>query len=284
MRFTKNDENSTFEDRNSKLNGNHLTVSLSTADFRAPGKMKLKVVRPGAAPPVESNEMPLTIDSAAQQTAKWQFLYWTPTITQELRLLLLVVFAGVLGSCVYALKSVADYIGTKNLTESWFTYYFIQPFEGAGIATVFYFLVRGGFLAGTNADVKSVNPFGICAIAALVGVFSDLAFEKLREIFNTLFKPQDDRGDKIAPSITTRSPLPDAKTGAEYHQSLQASGGKTPYQWEAATVLPAGLSINKDTGALSGTPTAKTARSKYTFKVTDKSGASATADLDFEVT
>jgi len=38
----------------------------------------------------------------------------------------------------------------------------------------------------------------MCAIAGLAAAFSDTAFLKLREVFQTLFKPQHDRGGKIA--------------------------------------------------------------------------------------
>jgi hypothetical protein len=105
----------------------------------------------------------------------------------------------------------------------------------------------------------------------------------LREIFMTLFKPADTRGDKIAaPSISTPSPLPDATQGVLYNQSLQATGGKPRYKWEKVTALPDGLSLD-ETGALTGKPTAASPKKKYTFKVTDSAGASATADLELEV-
>jgi len=102
-----------------RVDDKHLKVSLATKDFRSPGTMQLQVVP--AAPAQPSNAVPLTIDSAARQTAKWQFLWWSTVISEELRLLLLVIFAGTLGSCVYALKSIGDFIGTRILNESWFT-------------------------------------------------------------------------------------------------------------------------------------------------------------------
>ncbi len=117
-------------------------------------------------------------------------------------------------------------------------------------------------------------------------MFSDLAFMKLREIFNTLFKPDDARNDKISDaafSITAKSPLPDAVQNTPYTQTLQLDGGKKPFKWEAVTPLPDGLSLDKDQGILSGNPTAVTARKKYTFKVTDSVNNSATADLELEV-
>jgi len=269
------------ENRNARfIDSSHLIVPLSTADFKAPGFIKVMVVRTA----VESNAKILAVDSAAQQTANWQFLYWSPIITQELRLLLLVIFSGMLGACIYSLKSLADYIGTRMLFESWFTLYFIQPFEGAGIAIVFYLVIRGGLLAGASAVVKAVNPFGISAIAALVGMFSDRAIKKLWEIFMTLFKPADDRGDKMgAPNIATQSPLPDATQGTPYDQTLTATGGKPPYKWQAVTPFPAGLKLDPNSGKLNGAPTVAAPKKKYTVKVTDAAGAAATADLELEV-
>ena len=58
-----------------------------------------------------------------------------------------------------------------------------------------------------------------------------------------------------APSITTSS-LPDGKVGEAYSQILTATG-TTPITWSIdGGNLPAGLSLNKDTGKISGTPTA----------------------------
>ena len=271
------------------VDGKQLVVPLATSDFGAPGTVMIGVVYPGEAGATAkktSNQKPLNIQSASQQEFPWYFLWWTITITSELRLLLLVLFAGCLGSSIFALKSVADYVGDQKLYESWFSFYLVQPLEGAGVAFIFYLVLRGGFLAGTTVDVKSTNPFGIIAMAALVGVFSDDAFLKLHEVFETLFKPQDKRGDKIggALTITSGSPLPNATVGAPYKQNLQASNGAPPYTWAPATIptLPAGLAVN-GAGVLSGNPTAATPVTKYTFKVVDNTGASALADLELAV-
>jgi hypothetical protein len=211
----------------------------------------------------------------------WHFFGWRKDLSEELRLLLLVLFTGSLGSTVYSMKSFADYVGAQKLTESWFTYYVIQPFEGAGIALIFYLVVRGGFLAGASGDVKSVNPFGISAVAALVGIFSDVAFNKLREIFETLFKPSDARTGTIEGTlaINTKS-LPAAEPGQPYHQKLNAVSGTPPYKW-AATGLPPDFVLNPDTGDLTG-PGATAAPQQHAIKVvvTDSGGASASADLN----
>jgi hypothetical protein len=56
-------------------------------------------------------------------------------------------------------------------------------------------------------------------------------------------------------AITTSRQFPDGTLNQSYSQQLSASGGQTPYRW-SATGLPAGLSINSNSGQISGTPTA----------------------------
>jgi hypothetical protein len=43
-----------------------------------------------------------------------------------------------------------------------------------------------------------VNPFGVIAIGALVGMFADKAAQKLAEVFDTLFKADDTRKTRSA--------------------------------------------------------------------------------------
>ena len=60
------------------------------------------------------------------------------------------------------------------------------------------------------------------------------------------------------PTLTiTNTALPNGTVGVAYTASETASGGTTPYTY-SATGLPAGLSINASTGAISGTPTTAT--------------------------
>jgi hypothetical protein len=55
--------------------------------------------------------------------------------------------------------------------------------------------------------------------------------------------------------ITTNS-LVSGSVGASYSATLQATGGSAAYQWSIASgSLPAGLSLNPSTGAITGTPT-----------------------------
>jgi Putative Ig domain len=69
-------------------------------------------------------------------------------------------------------------------------------------------------------------------------------------------------------AITTTS-LPAAQVAVPYSTTLTTSGGTKPYTWVLTGTLPAGLSFNTTTGTLSGTPSAVTAGTSLTFKVTD---------------
>jgi hypothetical protein len=261
------------------VDASHIRIALTAADVATASNVVVTLTNAGA--DFGSAVLPIIPVSV-----HWQFLFLGPCpISQEVQLLLMVVFTGAFGSCVYSLKSLADYEGDNELYESWFIYYSIQPFEGAGIAFLLYLVIRGGFLAGTGADVKTVNPFGICAIAGLAGTFSDTAFLKLREVFQTLFKPKDDRGGKTGEALKiTTTALPDGKVDVAYDQTLQACGGTAPLKWSVTPGLPAGLSLDAATGKISGKPTVSS-KDTYKFTVSDsaKPAATSTASLSLEI-
>ena len=73
-----------------------------------------------------------------------------------------------------------------------------------------------------------------------------------------------------APSITTDT-LPNGKVGEAYSHTLTAIGA-APITWSIDGGLPAGLSLNADTGEISGTPTAD-GTAKFTVKATNSAGS-----------
>ena len=72
-------------------------------------------------------------------------------------------------------------------------------------------------------------------------------------------------------TITTTS-LPTGTVGIPYNptvlQTLQATGGTTPYTWSVTPVLPAPLTLDTSTGEITGTPSA-ISNTMHTFTVTD---------------
>ena len=86
----------------------------------------------------------------------------------------------------------------------------------------------------------------------------------------------------IAPlTITTLPPLFAGSVGQSYAQTFTASGGRLPYTWSISGSLPAGLTINPSTGAVTGIPTAA---GTSTFAVQVADSASATAQQSFSIT
>jgi hypothetical protein len=77
--------------------------------------------------------------------------------------------------------------------------------------------------------------------------------------------------------ISTPVVLPNGSVGTPYSQTIQATGGLTPYKWNVASGAVPGLTIDPNTGVYSGTPTAPSpAGSPFAprIQVVDASGSS----------
>jgi hypothetical protein len=89
----------------------------------------------------------------------------------------------------------------------------------------------------------------------------------------------------VSGSLTIASPalLTPATLNVAYTPTtITASGGLSPYKW-TATGLPAGLSINANSGTISGTPTAD-AGSPYSVTVTVEDSTGKTANMTYSLT
>lgn len=127
-------------------------------------------------------------------------------LSLDVRLVLIVMIAGGLGSFIHTATSFSDYVGNETLTSNWLWWYILRPFVGMMLAVVFYLAIRGGFLS-TGTEAGKINPFGITALAGLVGMFSKQATDKLDEIFNTLFRTAPGAGDSKRKGSLT-NPVP----------------------------------------------------------------------------
>lgn len=262
------------------VNAHQLVVPVNTSELAAPGPYVITVTTSDKT----SEGSILTVHAKETLTGTWHFFGWVTALHAELRLLLLVLFTGAFGACIRGMTSLADYIGDGKLKNSWLPFYIVLPAKGAGIALIFYLVVRGGFVSvASNVDAAGVNPFGVTAVAALVGMFSDKATLKLAEVFSTLFKATDTRSGKLQKLAIATTKLLDAKHGQAYAQKLEVAWGTPPYKWAAVTPLPTWLTLDPDTGALSGTPPATAPATTYKFKVTDSTNTSAEADLSLTV-
>jgi len=79
----------------------------------------------------------------------------------------------------------------------------------------------------------------------------------------------------VTPLAIETPSLADAVAGTQYDVSLQASGGKPPYQWAVSGALPAGLQLDSSAGVISGLPV-QAGSFPFSIQVTDSANLSAT--------
>jgi hypothetical protein len=112
--------------------------------------------------------------------------------SDEIRLLLISVMAGALGSGVVLLLSFILYVGNRRLVGSWTWYYVAWPIVGMTTGLFVYIAIRGGILktgGGVGADV--LNPYAVATISVLGGAFSKQILDKLNEFAQRQFQASE---------------------------------------------------------------------------------------------
>lgn len=106
-------------------------------------------------------------------------------------LIAMVMLVGALGALVGSSLRFLHFATRDELTKRDEWSYFVRPMQGAALALIVYFTLRGGYL-GQDQNAP-VNPFGVAALSALVGLFTRHAVSKLTDVFDTLFgEPKED--------------------------------------------------------------------------------------------
>jgi hypothetical protein len=86
----------------------------------------------------------------------------------------------------------------------------------------------------------------------------------------------------VALTITCGDP-PEGNVGIAYSHTFPATSGTAPYTFAiSAGSLPTGLTLDEDTGIVSGTPTTKQT-AEFTIEVTDAVDASTSADCSIRI-
>jgi hypothetical protein len=166
------------------------------------------------------------------------YVFWKPGaiayVSDDVRLLLLVVMAGGLGSFIHAATSFVDYVGNRRFVRSWLLWYMMRPLIGSALAVVLYVAVRGGLL-NPAAGSESVSPFGVVAVASLAGMFSKQATDKLNEVFCTLFKTTE--GDAARKDKLDTSPKVIAVQPSQLHTGTDADLIVSGSGFESASIV-----------------------------------------------
>jgi hypothetical protein len=178
------------------------------------------------------------------------------SISSDHRLFVTVIAAGALGSLIHTITSFADYVGNRTLSRSWIWWLVLRAPVGVALALSFYLVLRGGLIVPSlpNRSAASDTTFLLnpSAISALAGMFSKQATDKLREIFDTLFRTREpvDRADPLARTTPVISSIVPAKLaiggsltvnilGLDFQRDCTASidGKPRNLQWVSDTRL-----------------------------------------------
>lgn len=254
----------------------------------------LSTASPASSPPVASvGPTPASGRTPLPDPEKISFFAgrFQPYIYAETRLLLIVMLAGCLGSLMHSLRSLYWYTGNREMVWSWVAFYMLLPFTGAILATIFYFVVRGGFFS-PQASFEQTSPFGFAALSALVGLFSPQATLKLKEVAETIFtkpgagadtKPQEavtpSATQAQPPTISTITPASGSTAGAE-DVTIEGTGFATN-----PTVLignlPATIVSATSTTIAATTPASATGEGVVDVEVSNPDGKKATLAQGF---
>lgn len=140
---------------------------------------------------IQTWPVPATGAGATGYAEAWLFSWSLGSLSPDGRLFLMVAAAGALGSLVHTLTSFVDYVGNRRLAWSWIWWLVLRVPIGMALALLIYLALRGGLLAPSQPNGGStslLNPYGFAGIAAMAGMFSKQATDKLREVFDTLFR------------------------------------------------------------------------------------------------
>ena len=96
-----------------------------------------------------------------------------------------------------------------------------------------------------------------------------------RQLITASSDPSTSSGNVFVANNTlaiTNTSLPNGQVETPYNTTLAATGGTAPYTWSLTSgTLPAGITLNASTGAVTGTPTASADAVELTFTVNDSS-------------
>lgn len=129
----------------------------------------------------------------------------------QIQELLVIMFAAGVGSSVTNILGFLSHASVqKDFDPAYTPWYIARPVLAMLLGLIFYFVIKGGLIVltagNTTSGVNELNLWTLSAIGALVGLFSQNAFEKLRKLFDTLFITEADKKDKMNRKLLKRLP------------------------------------------------------------------------------
>jgi hypothetical protein len=155
------------------------------------------------------------------------FFWLHNEVSRETLFFVTVAVAGALGGMVHVLRSLVWYTGNRLLKWRWVPFYVMRPVLGAAMATLLYFLVRAGFFSPSSSTTEA-SPYGFAALAALSGLFSDHAAEKLRTVASELFQDPPQGSDSVGAEGTATPEIEVDPAGARMGDAVALAGTVNP--------------------------------------------------------
>lgn len=206
------------------------------------------------------------------------YTYTCPSPTGT-NLFYMIILAGALGGCIHALRSLAWYVGQRELKWSWLPRYYTLPFVGAAMAMLFGLLIFAGLFDNTTGRSESLF---IIAVAGLVGMFSQQAALKLTDIANAIFtkpEPGKDAEPQKGLAVDSGDETPAGATDADIDLKSGSIAGGPP----AVKITNTGLS-DVVSVTFGGQPATDVSFDTATSTVTaTPPSAAAAGDVDIEV-
>jgi hypothetical protein len=119
--------------------------------------------------------------SAGNATVSFWLTPWTFRVSEEVRIIGLVLSAGAIGAVTSGLYAEFLHIAHDDFNSRWTLWYLARPFIGAFFGLIFYLALRAG-LFSIGSSVTQLNVFGFTALAAIVGMFEEETLLKFRQI------------------------------------------------------------------------------------------------------
>ena len=117
-------------------------------------------------------------------------------ISFHLRMLLLILMSGALGSYIHVATSFSYHIAKRDFEPHWYWWYWMRLPIGAVLALVLIMVINGEIFVNPFIN-DGAAPSTAIGIAALIGLFSRHLLEKFRDIFDVILHPREKRGEPI---------------------------------------------------------------------------------------